>query len=274
MPDATSLRIVFLGSGSRGNATVVTDGTTTVLIDAGFSAKEIARRMGMAGLDAASVSALFVTHEHSDHVRGVDVFSRRRRCAVFASPGTCRAAGLHALEAEVRPMGPGESVSVGSLTVTPFRTSHDAAQPVGYLVVSDAGERFGMVTDTGVLTPEAAEALAGVDYLGVESNHDLAMLDAGPYPHFLKVRIRSERGHLSNACAADALERLASERLRRVFALHRSDTNNLPRLAQRALVSRAERIGLSVAVDVAPQDRVLDSRPAQGEFFGGDGDAR
>jgi len=264
------MRIVFLGSGSGGNAVVVTDGATTVLVDCGFSAREVSRRMAIAGLDAKSVSAMLLTHEHSDHIRGVDVFARRTGCTVLATPGTRRAAGLDALRADVGSISPGEHLRLGTLGVLAFRTSHDAAEPVGFRFESDSGERFGLVTDTGVLTPDARDALADVDYLGIESNHDLAMLDAGPYPHFLKVRIRSDRGHLSNACAADALEALASDRLRRVFGLHRSATNNLSRLAKRALVLRAERIGLNVAIDVAEQDVPLDSSPPQGVLFASD----
>ncbi len=268
MPDSpSSLRVVFLGSGSAGNAIAVTDGATTVLVDCGFSAKETARRLGMAGLEAGSVTAVLLTHEHSDHLRGVEVFARRTGCAVYATDGTRKATNLDAIAADVHRLVPGEAERIGTLSVVPFRTSHDAAEPVGFRIEGGCGERFGIATDTGVLTPEAAEALSGVDLLGIESNHDLAMLDSGPYPHFLKVRIRSARGHLSNDCAADALERLAHDRLRRVFALHRSETNNLPSLAQRALSTRAERIGLSVPVEVAPQHEPLDSAPPQGELF-------
>jgi phosphoribosyl 1,2-cyclic phosphodiesterase len=266
----SSLRVVFLGSGSAGNAVVVTDGATTVLVDCGFSARETARRMAMVGLAASHVCAILVTHEHSDHLRGVEVFSRRHPCAVYATRGTRRAAGLDAISAEVRGLIPGEVERIGTFSVVPFRTSHDAAEPVGFRIETEAGERFGLATDTGVLTDEAAEGLRDVDVLGLESNHDAGMLDSGPYPQFLKVRIRSDRGHLSNACAADAIERLASDRLRSIFALHRSDTNNSPTLAKRALSARATAIGLHVPIEVAPQDAPLDSRPPQGRLFAQD----
>jgi phosphoribosyl 1,2-cyclic phosphodiesterase len=261
------LRVVFLGSGSAGNAVAVTDGATTLLVDCGFSARETARRMAIAGLDPGAVAALFVTHEHSDHIRGVEVFARRHSCTVHATRGTRKAAGFDALDSEVCTLVPGEPVRIGTLTVLPFRTSHDAAQPVGFRIETEAGERFGLATDTGVLTPEAAEALADVDLLGLESNHDLGMLDSGPYPQFLKRRIRSDEGHLSNPDAADALELLASDRLRAVFALHRSTTNNTPSLAKRALVARLAAIHLSVPVEVPAQHLVLDSCPAQATLF-------
>jgi phosphoribosyl 1,2-cyclic phosphodiesterase len=269
MPTPSQLRVVFLGSGSAGNAVAVTDGATTLLVDCGFSARETARRLALAGLQAQDVAAILVTHEHSDHIRGVEVFQRRHGMAsVGCTLGTRRAAGFDALCGEVRTMAPGEVERFGTLSVVPFRTSHDAAEPVGYRIESDGGRRMGLATDTGVLTAEAAEALADVDVLCLESNHDLGMLENGPYPYYLKRRIRSEQGHLSNPDACDAIEKLASDRLRRVFALHRSNTNNSATIVRRELAARMAAIGLRVPVEVAPQDDVLDSEPPQGCLFG------
>ncbi|NTW28810.1 MAG: MBL fold metallo-hydrolase [Coriobacteriia bacterium] len=267
MSDTRNLRIVFLGSGSAGNALVATDGETTLLIDCGFSARETCRRMALAGLNPASVDAILLTHEHGDHIRGVEVFARRHESVVYATTGTRRAAGLDAFRSEVRSLVPGCEITVGALRVLPFRTSHDAAEPVGFRIEARSGGCFGMATDTGVLTPEAAEALREVDLLGIECNHDLDMLERGPYPYCLKRRIRSETGHLSNPDAADALALLASDRLRRVFALHRSATNNTASLAKRALAARAAGIGLSVPIEVASQDEPLDSFPPQTQLF-------
>ena len=267
MSAADSLRVVFLGSGSGGNAVAVTDGDTTLLIDCGFSAREVARRMTAVGIDPGSVGAILLTHEHSDHVRGVDVFARRHGCAVHATQGTRTAAGLDYLDVEVCSLLPGEPVRVDSLLVVAFATSHDAAEPVGFRVETATGESFGLVTDTGVFTAEAREALADIDMLGIESNHDLTMLDNGPYPSYLKRRIRSAQGHLSNPDAADALEALVSSRLRRVIALHRSDTNNTASLAKRALTARLAALDVRVPVLVAPQHEPLDTSPAQGALF-------
>lgn len=261
------LRVVFLGSGSAGNAVAVTDGATLLLVDCGFSARETARRLRLAGLEADDVSAVLVTHEHSDHVRGVEVFQRRHHIAVACTKGTRMAAGFDALSGEVVTLARGEVTRFGTLDVLPFATSHDAAEPVGYRIESASGERLGLATDMGVLTPEADEALADVDLLGLESNHDLLMLENGPYPHYLKQRIRSERGHLSNADACNALEQLATARLRRVFALHRSAINNSASIVRREFAARAKSMGLHVPIDVAPQDDVLDSAPPQGSLF-------
>jgi phosphoribosyl 1,2-cyclic phosphodiesterase len=272
MSSPSHLRAVFLGSGSAGNAVAVTDGATTLLVDCGFSARETARRLALVGLRAEEVAAILVTHEHSDHIRGVEVFQRRHgMAAVACTLGTRRAAGFDALAGEVRTLTVGEIERFGTLTVVSFRTSHDAAEPVGYRIESDCGERLGLATDTGVLTAEAAEALADVEILGLESNHDLRMLENGPYPYYLKRRIRSEQGHLSNADACDALERLASPRLRRIIALHRSTTNNSASIVKRELAARMAAIGLRVPIDVAAQDDVLDSQPPQGSLFADEG---
>jgi phosphoribosyl 1,2-cyclic phosphodiesterase len=266
MTDSPSLRVVFLGSGSSGNATLVTCGADAVLIDCGFSARETARRMSAVGLDADSVSAVFVTHEHSDHIRGVEVFARRHSCAVYATPGTARGGNLRGCCAEVHDLRAGQPVRVGALELLPFVTSHDALEPVG-LRVDAAGTSLGLATDTGVLTEMAAEALLGVSVLALECNHDLEMLDGGPYPYFLKQRIRSTRGHLSNADAADALERLATDSLLHVIAMHRSRTNNTAILAEKSLSQRLAAIGHAARVDVAMQDDCLDTAPPQGQLF-------
>lgn len=253
LPNPT-LRVVVLGSGSAGNATAVTDGATTLLLDCGLSAREVATRLSRCGIAPESVSAIVLTHEHSDHVRGVDVFARRHApgCTVYATTGTLKASSLGGRSLEVARLAPGEALRIGTVTVLPFRISHDAAEPVGFRFES-AGESVGIATDTGVLTAEAAEALAGVTTLGIECNHDLGLLDSGPYPGFLKRRIRSERGHLSNEDAAGALRRLAHSGLAAVIALHRSATNNTASLAAAALGDEMARLSLSVPVLISSQ---------------------
>jgi phosphoribosyl 1,2-cyclic phosphodiesterase len=251
-----AVRVVFLGSGSSGNSAAVTDGTTTVLVDCGFSARETTRRLRGHGIPAESVSAILVTHEHTDHTSGVAVFARRYGATVWATAGTRRGGRFHAHTPDVRTLAAGEPVRVGTLSVLPFSISHDAEEPVGYRIEASCGTRIGIATDTGAFTAEAAEALRGCDIVGLECNHDVDMLAGGPYPWFLKQRISSTRGHLSNPDAADALERIASDRLREVCALHLSRTNNTHDLAREALGLRLERLGLDVAVTSVTQDGV------------------
>lgn len=261
------LRVVFLGSGSSGNATAVTDGTTTILVDCGFSAREIVKRLSASAIDPASVQAILVTHEHTDHIKGIDVFARRHstECVVYASAGTNRRLALGeraAVDAAVC----SQSFRIGTLDVTPFASSHDAEQPLGYRIDTPT-DAVGIVTDTGVLTPQAREVLRGVRILGIEANHDATMLDTGPYPAFLKRRIRSNAGHLSNEQAAAALADLASDSLSHVFALHRSRTNNTATLAQIALEQRVHELGLDVPVIVAQQAQPCDSCAPQATLF-------
>ncbi len=253
------LKLTILGSGSRGNAAVVSCGSTHLLLDCGFSARETARRMRVAGLDADAVTALLVTHEHADHVAGAAVFARRHRVPVLASAGTMRSSGLlRERGCECSAVRPGEPARIGEMRVTSFRTSHDCSEPLGYLFEAPDGTRLGIATDTGVASAEVLDALAGCHLVGLEVNHDLRMLETGPYPLFLRRRIASDRGHLSNDAAADALGRLAHEGLRAVFGMHVSQQNNLPALAERALRERLDASGLAhVRVEVASQDAPL-----------------
>jgi len=264
-PDDTHeplLHAAFLGSGSSGNATAITDGTTTLLLDCGFSARECARRLERAGIPATSVAGILLTHEHRDHTIGVEVFARRHGVPVFATDGTLRATGLGARVTDPRVMRSHETQRIGTLEVMPFRTSHDAEEPVGFRFESSCGTRLGIATDTGTLTVETEEALSGCELIGIECNHDTAMLDNGPYPYFLKARIRSERGHLSNADAADAIVRLAGPSLRCVFALHVSRTNNTSDLAEKTVRERLVAAGIDVPVKAARQDSVCTSGEA------------
>lgn len=251
---APALRATVLGSGSAGNAIAVCFGDETLLMDCGFSARETDRRLRAAAIDPATVRAVLVSHEHSDHIRGVRVFASCHRVPVYASRGTRMASDLDGRVPEVRVLAPGEEVSLGSITVTAFRTSHDAAEPLGFRFTGACGCSIGVLTDSGTVTGEMLEALADCDVLAIESNHDEDMLEHGPYPWFLKRRIRSAEGHLSNEAAAGLVTALASDRLARVVGLHLSSTNNTSRLATVSLAGALARLGHPAVAEAAGQE--------------------
>jgi len=249
--------VAFLASGSRGNCTLIHAHGRGVLVDCGLSAREALRRIDEAGLADIRIEALLLTHEHSDHVCGARVIARRLDIPVYATRGTAsRARSALADVPEVVALRSGDSLTLAGLGVTVFRTSHDAAEPVGYTFTTHSG-RIGIATDTGVLTGEAWEVLPGCRVLGLEANHDLEMLECGPYPRFLKQRIRSDVGHLSNASAAGALERLAGDTLGMLVGLHLSEQNNQPELARHTLAATAGELGLGAEVLVASQTRAV-----------------
>jgi phosphoribosyl 1,2-cyclic phosphodiesterase len=229
------LRFCCLGSGSEGNATVVeaSDGraVTRVLLDNGFNGRQLRLRLARAGLQVDDLDAVVLTHEHSDHVGGMPALLRQAGLPVYCSRGTARVASLEQHFVEVVAC---EIVAVGALQLVPYAVAHDAAEPLQY-VFGDGDRRLGVLTDVGAPGPDVVDALAGVDALLLECNHDVAMLRASAYPPFLKARILGDHGHLSNAQAAALLERLDRRRLRRVAAGHLSRRNNLPRLARQAL---------------------------------------
>jgi phosphoribosyl 1,2-cyclic phosphodiesterase len=231
------LRFCSLGSGSAGNALVVeaSDGAqvTRVLLDNGFNGRELQRRLARAGLGIDDLDAIVLTHEHSDHVGGVRTLLGRCPLPVFCSAGTARAAALLGAPEEIVA---GEIVAIGALWLMPFAVAHDAAEPLQY-VFGDGERRLGVLTDVGEPGPDVFNALAGVDALLLECNHDVDMLRGGSYPGFLKARILGERGHLSNAQAAALLQQLDRSRLGLVAAAHLSRSNNRPSLAQAALAA-------------------------------------
>ncbi len=254
-PSKPALDILFLGSGSSGNASLVRSQVGGVLVDCGFSARETLRRLALHNIPAEDICAILVTHEHTDHVGGVRVLAKRLRVPVYATPGTHRAGRIEELAEDVREIQAGDEIHLAGMRVRAFRTSHDAADPVGYRFDAPDGESFGLLTDTGEMTPEAFEALEGCTTLGIECNHDVEMLEKGPYPWFLKQRIASPRGHLSNESAMSAVRTLAHDGMRAVVGLHLSSTNNTTAIALGELQDTFCALCLDVPVACVAQDR-------------------
>jgi len=225
------MKVCVLGSGSKGNCTLVQSEGTTLLIDAGFSGVEIKRRLQVIRHAPEAITAVIVTHEHHDHIAGVGVVSRQSRVPVYANPSTHRAAEKRLGKVFARhDFGTGEAFAIGGLQIHPFAVSHDTADPVGF-IITDGLNRVGYCTDTGKVTTLIEHHLKGCDLLVLESNHDPQMLRLGPYPLHLQQRVRSNRGHLANEDAGLLLKKLVDGGLRRVVLAHLSETNNLPDLA-------------------------------------------
>ncbi len=228
------MELAVLASGSSGNAVFVRSREGGVLVDAGISRLAIRRRLEAAGFSVEEVTALVVTHEHSDHVGGIPVLLKKHPIPVWTTAGTwSRLAVRSPGGGELRS---GHALRLGGLEILPVATSHDAAEPVAF-IVDDGSVRVGICTDTGVVTALLEERLGGCDLLLLEANHDADMLRHGPYPWHLKQRIASRHGHLANHQAQEALSRLVTPALRGVVAMHLSETNNVPGLAEGCFAS-------------------------------------
>ena len=245
------LSVSVLASGSRGNATYISDGLTAILIDAGLSGVEIQRRMAAKGLDPNSLDAILVSHEHSDHIQGVGVLSRRFGLTVYINDGTRLASGntLGKL-CGVFPFSCGHRFTIGSLAIHPFSISHDAEDPAGFTIACDGG-KVGVATDLGIATGVVKTHLKACDILVLEANHDSQMLIEGPYPWPLKQRIRGRHGHLSNHDTALLLADLQHDRLAHVILAHLSEENNTPEKARQTVKTALN--GAGVKLHVASQ---------------------
>lgn len=228
MPEGISL--CTLASGSKGNAIYISDGCTRLLVDAGVSAREIERRMGQRGLAPGELDGLLVSHEHSDHIRGVSVLSRRYKLPVYLTKGTRLAAGRLGELYDTRVFECGTGFQVNSLSIHPFSISHDARDPAGFAVASN-GRRIGIATDLGRASAMVAHHLSACELIVLEANHDERMLEQGPYPWYLKQRIRSRSGHLSNLESKNLLAHIHHADLQYVVLAHLSETNNTPEKA-------------------------------------------
>ena len=228
------MRFAFLGSGSEGNSLLVQAGSTTLMLDCGFSVNETVSRLARLGLQAEQINGLLVTHEHSDHIGGVARLARKFKLPVWMTHGTLLTQQAAFADIAVTELNPHHCIAIGDIEVQPFLVPHDAREPVQY-VFSDGAHRLGVLTDTGHITPHIEASLAGCHALVLECNHDEEMLRTGRYPLSLKQRVGGRVGHLSNRQAAELLASMDTSLLRYIVAAHLSKQNNLPELAAQAL---------------------------------------
>jgi len=232
------LRFRSLGSGSAGNATLVEarEGAhcTRLLVDCGFGLKQLEERLARAGLAGSDIDAVFVTHEHGDHIGCAHGFSRRHGVAVWMSEGTWRATGERDYGERLRFARDGQAIEIGALRLSPFTVPHDAREPL-QLRCSDGARHLGLLTDLGQSTPYVLDQLAGLHALMLEFNHDVELLAHSHYPASLKRRVGGGWGHLSNATAASMASTLVHPGLRHLVGAHLSEHNNRPEIVRAAL---------------------------------------
>ncbi|HYG99107.1 MAG TPA: MBL fold metallo-hydrolase [Terriglobales bacterium] len=262
-----AVTLTVLGSGSKGNSTVVCSSNTRILVDAGFSCRETLRRMQQAGLDPYALNAILVSHEHSDHVNGVFVLARKLKIPVFMTSATHeqwwrsvrdrydgeRLAMLETFEA-------GRAFHIGDVEVMPFTIPHDSVDPVGFAFRAE-GVRLGVVTDLGYMPENVKYFVRSCDCLMVESNHDLEMLRSGPYPWAVKQRVLSKKGHLSNDALAEFFATDYDGAAAFLILAHLSEANNHPEIARDAAEKAlGGRVGLiQNRILLALQDQPLET---------------
>ena len=229
------MRICSIASGSSGNCIYIGSDSTHILIDCGISAKRIIRGLNDLGLEPSDLDAVLVTHEHSDHIKGLGIISRKFGLPVYTSEKTfkqtLRAPGIGEVDQSLlQPVQADHTFEIGDLEIHPFHISHDAADPLGFRV-NNGKKSAAVATDMGTFDAYTVRQLLNLDTILLESNHDVNMLEVGRYPYPLKRRILSDRGHLSNEMAGGLLNEILHDNLQHVILGHLSAENNYPALA-------------------------------------------
>lgn len=229
------MRIASLGSGSSGNGLLLEHQDTCILVDCGFSLKETERRLELLGIEAQNIDAVLVTHEHGDHIRGVAALARKYNLQAFLTEGTSRSSNLRNIDT-LRFINTHQPFEIGAIGIQPVAVPHDAGEPCQF-VFQYGAKKLGVLTDLGSITPFVKRHYSGLNALLVECNHDLAMLEQGPYPGAVKKRISSDYGHLSNAQTAQLLRDIDIGNLECLALMHLSQQNNCKQLALNAIVA-------------------------------------
>ena len=250
------MRIVTFASGSTGNCCLVSDGGVNVLIDAGISARRIVQGLGVLGLAPQDVCGVLITHEHSDHISGLPVLVKRTGMRIFAPSelGEVLRRVKPELSESIDYIPHDGGLCVGDVRITAFPTPHDASASFGYRI--EGSEVFAFATDTGHISDELLEGLQGADTVVIEANHDKVMLKNGPYPPFLKQRVLSKHGHLSNDDCAKLACLLADSGTRQIILGHISQQNNTPEVAETAVSEALS--GRNVKIYTAPANKLLE----------------
>ncbi len=248
------MKFISLGSGSSGNSYLLKSNECTVLIDAGISARTMRKHFKELGIGFDEIKAIFVTHDHADHIKALGVFVNDMHIPVYSTEQVHRGINRNhcltsKLSAEyVHFIQKDETIHIADLEITPFHVPHDSNDCVGYSVRHEE-VTFCLITDAGHATPLIEENVAKANYLVLEANHDEDMLMMGPYSAFLKGRIRGDRGHLSNKTAAELIAKHATPKLRHVWLCHLSEENNHPELARKTVESILRNHGIVPGVD-------------------------
>ena len=249
------MRFASLGSGSQGNATLIEYAGTRLLLDCGFAAREVERRLARLGVEPESLDGILVTHEHQDHIRGVGPLARRHRLPVWITHGTHRGERCGELPECHLIHSHHPAFEIGGIEVQPYPVPHDAREPVQY-VFSAGAHRLGVLTDSGMITPHIEQVLAGCSALLLEFNHDPVMLANGPYPPALQRRVGGRLGHLNNEQSLALLAKLDHAGLRRLVVAHVSEKNNHPQRVRDCILSSmphlSPRLSLTSQAEVSP----------------------
>lgn len=255
------MKVTLLGSGSSGNSILVEAGGVRLLVDAGFSGRDLERRLAAVGSHASEIDALLVTHEHIDHTRGIGVFARRWGTPLYLSGRTREAcAALLSGSEEIREYSFAEPVEIGEVRIEPFLTIHDAVDPFAVTITeTGSGEKLGIATDLGRPNASVRHALRHCDLLILEANHDELLLRESPYPWSVQRRIAGSHGHLSNRAAAELAAEIMHPGLVAVVLAHLSERANDPELALEVVGARLDEVGFRGSIQVALQDEPLET---------------
>ena len=263
-----SYTLTTLYSGSGGNSTLISSGDTSILIDAGKSARTLCAALRNVGSDIKNINAIFITHEHCDHISALETLAKNYEIPIHMTEASARKFDRHPdspVHARLVRHETAFCENIGDMRVTSFKTPHDSAMSVGYRIEfpsADGTCALGVATDIGYITKGIAKGLMGCEAVVLEANHDEQMLEDGPYPYYLKLRIRSNKGHLSNGASADFAAELAKNGTKSFILAHLSKENNLPELAFDAVHSAVSDPSVRICVAAADEPTELCLREA------------